>query len=264
MTIVYILKTRIKKIYLCRNAILEMSLKQLKSKYASSGLGMFLAFINPLLIMFAITFVFSVIFKTEIKNFSLFVLSGLLPWMFFSSALSEAAESILNKQSILRQFNIPRETLPLSSILTNFLNFLIGWVGIYPLFAVFNPKIILLLPLFIGILILSLIFISGLGLLLSVLNVFFRDIGQLLGVFLMFWFWITPVFYSLEMIPQRFRWIADFNPAACFIVYYQDVIYKAHAPCPATFMSVIFWASLTLILGFWVFARLESKFLKWI
>lgn len=264
MTIVRILNTRIKKIYLSRNAIWEMSLKQLKSKYAVSGLGILLAFINPLLIMLAITFVFSVIFKTEIKNFSLFVLSGLFPWMFFSSALSEATESILNKQSILRQFNIPRETLPLSSIISNFLNFLIGWIAIYPLFVIFNPKIILLLPLFIGILVLSLIFISGLGLLLSVLNVFFRDIGQLLGVFLMFWFWITPVFYSAEMIPQKFRWIADFNPMTPFIVYYQDVIYKAKVPGFSIFMSVFFWTFLTLIFGFWFFARLESKLLKWI
>jgi ABC-2 type transport system permease protein len=264
MTIEHFTGTRIKKIYHFRHALWEISLKQLKSKFVVSGLGVFSAFINPLLIMLAITFVFFVVFKTEIKNFPLFVLSGLFPWMFFSSALSEAAGSILNQQSILRQFNIPREILPLSSILSNFLNFLIGWIVLYPLFVIFNPKIILLFPFFLSILILSLIFISGLGLFLSVLNIFFRDLTQLLGTFLMFWFWITPVFYQVEMIPRAFRWIANLNPIAPFIVYYQGVIYKGQIPDFSLFIIIIFLSFGGLAFGFWVFARLESKFIKWI
>lgn len=264
MKIIHILNIRIKKVYFSRHALWEMSLKQLRSKYAVSVLGIFYAFVNPLLVMLAITFVFSVIFKTEIKNFPFFVLSGLFPWMFFSSSLSEVTESILSKQSILRQFNIPREILPLSSIMSNFFNFLIGWVALYPLFVFFNPKIILLLPFFICILILSLIFISGLGLLLSVSNIFFRDVGQLLGVFLMFWFWVTPVFYQAEMIPQGFRWIANFNPMTPFVIYYQDVVYKGQVPGFSIFMSVSFWSLISLVSGFWFFAHLESKILKWI
>lgn len=239
-----------------------MSIKQLKAKYAGSILGISWAIVNPLLIMSAITFVFTHVFKIEVKDFPLFVLSGILPWMFFSSALTEAASSILNQQNILHQFNLPREILPLSSILSNFLNFLIGWVFIYPLFCFFNPKIISFFPLLIIILLFNLIFISGLGFLLSVLNVFFRDIGQLLGVLLMFWFWVTPVFYSLDMIPEKFRWICNLNPMASYIVFYQDIVFMGRIPSFSISMGIIFWALISFILGLWVFLRLESKILK--
>lgn len=212
--------------------------------------------------MLAITFVFTSIFKTEMKNFALFVLSGIFPWMFFSNTLSDATFSILNQQSILHQFNLPREILPLSSILSNFLNFLIGWLIIYPLFFFFNPKIILLLPLLILVLLLNLFFVCGLGLGLSVLNVFFRDIGQLLGVLLMFWFWVTPIFYSVDMVPVRFRWFCNFNPMTPYIVYYREVIFGGYVPRTPIFIGIFLWAVISLILGILVFSRLEYKILK--
>jgi len=255
-------KDRIRKIYSYRHTLWDMAIKQLKAKYAGSILGISWAIINPLLITLAITFVFSVIFKTEIKNFPLFALAGIFPWMFFSSALSEATFSILNQQNILRQFNLPREILPLSSVLSNFLNFLIGWLIIYPLFLFFNPKIILLLPLLIIGLLLIFFFVCGFGFLLSVLNVFFRDIGQLLGVLLMFWFWITPVFYPVDMVPARFRWICNINPMTPYVIYCREIIFNGNIPNFSTFMGIFLWAFFTLILGLSFFSSLESKVLK--
>ena len=212
--------------------------------------------------MLAITFVFTAVFKTEIRNFAFFVLSGIFPWMFFSNALSEATFSILSQQSMLRQFNFPKEILPLSSVLSNFLNFLIGWLIIYPLFLFFNPKIFsvsLFLPICI---LINLFFVSGLGLLFSALNVFFRDIGQLLGVLLMLWFWITPIFYSVDMVPERFRWVCNLNPMTYFIVCYREVIFKANIPSLSAFIGIFLWAFISLTLGWCLFLRLEPKLLK--
>jgi ABC-2 type transport system permease protein len=256
------LKERIKKIYLYRHTLWDMAISQLKTKYAGSILGISWAIINPLLIMSAITFVFTIIFKTEIKNFAFFVLSGIFPWMFFSNALSEAATSILTQQNILRQFNLPREFLPLSSLLSSLLNFLIGWLIIYPLFLFFNPKIILLLPLLIIALLLNFFFVCGLGLILSILNVFFRDIGQLLGVLLMFWFWITPVFYSIDMIPVRFLWICKLNPMAYYIILYQDILFKTEAPSISTFLITLLISLMSFVLGYLFFLKKESILLK--
>jgi len=212
--------------------------------------------------MSAITFVFTVVFKTQIKGFSFFVLAGILPWMFFSNALTEAAFSLVNQQSLLRQFNLPREIFPLSSIMSNFLNFLIGWLVIYPLLFFSNQKIILLFPWLIIVLLLNLFFIFGLGLVFSVLNVFFRDLGHLLGVLLMFWFWMTPVFYSLDMIPSQFHWLYNFNPMAPFIIYYREVIFFAKVPDIFVIGSVCIWTFISLTLGLLVFARYEPKLLK--
>jgi ABC-2 type transport system permease protein len=255
-------KERIKDIYLARHTLWDMSTKQLKIKYSGSVLGIFWAVLNPLLIMVAISFVFNVVFKVGIKDFGLFVLSGILPWMFFSISLSEATFSILNQIQLLRQFNIPKELLPLSSVLANFLNFLLGLIFIFPIFIIFKPKIILLLPFLVIVLLLHLFFTMGLGLMLSVLNIFFRDIGHLLGVLLMFWFWITPIFYSIDMIPTKFRWVCIFNPMTSYVVYYREVIFRCNLPDLSIFIGSFLWAIFSLILGHLVFSRLESKILK--
>ena len=255
-------KQRIKNIYLYRHTLWGIAIKQLKARYAGSILGIWLAIVNPLLIMLAITFVFTIVFKIEIKNFSLFALSGIFPWLFFSSALFEATSSILNQQSILRQFNLPREIIPLSSVLSSFLNFLIGWCFIYPLFLFFNLKIIWLFPLLILILLFNLLFVCGLSLTMSVLNVLFRDINELLGILLMFWFWITPIFYSMDMVPPRFRWLCNFNPMTPFIVSCRDVIFRGNTPNAAILIGIFIWTILSLISGLMFFFHSESKLLK--
>jgi lipopolysaccharide transport system permease protein len=255
-------KKRIKGLYLNRHILWDMAWKQLRARYAGSVLGIWLAIVNPLLLMLAITFVFTVILRLEMKDFALFALSGIFPWMFFSSALFEATFVFLNQQNVLRQFNLPREILPLSSVLVNFLNFLIGWCIVYPIFCLFNPRILLFFPLLITILLLHFFLVCGLGLIFSVFNVFFRDLGNILGVLLMFWFWVTPVFYSVEMIPENLRWIFNINPLVPYIVYYRDIIFRASLPSLPVFLAVFFWALLSLILGFGVFWRSESKILK--
>ena len=253
---------RLKKLYLYRHTLWDMSLKQVKARYTASFLGIFWAVINPLLIMSAISFVFAVIFKIEIKNFALFILAGIYPWLFFSSILSESAGVILNQQTILRQFNLPREILPLSLSLAGFFNFLGGWLVVYPVFLFFNPHIIYLLPLLILVLALNFIFICGLSLILSVLNIFFRDLEHMLGTLLMFWFWVTPVFYSIEMVPEKFRWLTNLNPMSAYIAYYCDVLYRGAIPQEATFIRVFLWALVSILTGFLIFMKLERKILK--
>lgn len=255
-------KEKIKYIYVYRHTLWDMAVKQLKAKYASSILGISWAVINPLLLMLAIDFVFSVVFKRGIENFSLFLLAGILPWMFFSVSLSEATFSILNQIQLLRQFNIPKEFLPLSSILANFLNFLLGLAFIFPVFLIFNPKIIFLLPLLAIVILLHLFFTLGLGLLLSILNVFFRDIGHLLSILLMFWFWITPIFYSTEMVPLSYRWIVNLNPMMPFTVSYRDALFFGNIPGFYIFLGAFFWSLFSITLGLSIFLKLEPNLLK--
>jgi len=124
----------LKAIYLQRHILKDMVVKELKAKYSGSVLGLAWAIIIPLLIMGVISFVFGSVLKIETQNFPLFVLSGILPWMFFAAALSNATNSILNQKHLLRQFTFNIEILPLSSILADLLNFLLGWIVIIPIF----------------------------------------------------------------------------------------------------------------------------------
>jgi ABC-type polysaccharide/polyol phosphate export permease len=255
-------KGMIQSIFHSRRALWSLSIAQLKSRYSGTALGFFWAVINPLLMMFAITFVFTQVFKTEKEHYSFFILSGIIPWMFFSNTLSEATISILNQQNIMRQFNFPVAVLPLASVGANFLNFLIGWIALYPLFVLFNPKILILAYLLPLIFFLQLCFVTGFGLALSVLNVFFRDIGQLLNVVLMFWFWVTPVFYSLEMVPVQFLWIYRMNPVTPYIVFYQKIIFEGAIPGPAIFVQVFMYALASVCLGMALFVKFEPGVLK--
>lgn len=253
---------KILKIYSYRRSLWSISKKQFKAKYAGSILGFFWVIINPLLMMLVITFVFTSVFKTEVKDFALFVLAGILPWMFFSGALFEATPSLLAQKSVLHQFSLPKEILPLSSVLAYFMNFLMSWCIIYPIFVLRNPKILLLAPWLPVLFLLIYIFTCGIALLFSVINILFRDLEHLMGILFMFWFWVTPVFYSIEMVPAQFRWVFNFNPMSAFIICYRDIIFGAKMPAPATFLGVIGWAFISLFIGLLISTRLEASALK--
>ena len=253
---------KIQKIYSYRRSLWSISGKQFKAKYAGSILGFFWVIINPLLMMLVITFVFTAVFKTGVKDFALFVLAGILPWMFFSGALSEATPSLLAQKSVLHQFSLPKEILPLSSVLAYFMNFLISWCLIYPIFVFHNPKIFFLAPWLLVLFLLTYFFTCGIALLFSVVNILFRDLEHLMGILFMFWFWVTPVFYSIEMVPVEFRWVFNFNPMSAFVLCYRDIIFGAKMPDPATFLAVTGWTFSSLFIGLLVSIRLEASALK--
>lgn len=235
---------------------------QLKSRYAGTALGIYWTILNPLLMMFAISFVFTQVFKSGQEHFSFFILSGIIPWMFFSSALSEATNSILNQQNMMRQFSFPVAVLPLASVTANFFNFLIGWAVMYPLFLIVNPKILFLAHLLPLIFFLHLCLVTGFCLALSVLNIIFRDAGQLLGMVLMFWFWVTPVFYTIEMVPAQFLWMYDMNPMTPYIVFYQKIIFEGALPGPVLFAQIFTYALVSMCAGLAVFIKYEPGILK--
>jgi ABC-2 type transport system permease protein len=240
----------------------NMVLSQFKAKYSGSVLGISWALINPIALALVITFIFKVVFKAGQENFQLFVLSGILPWMFFSCAITESSFSIINYRSMLRQFNFPRWILPASSILSNFLNFLIGLAVMLPFFLAITPKAIFFLPFLFLFLLLNLIFVLGLGFILSIFNVFLRDIGHLIPIVLMLWLWVTPVFYSIDMIPEGWRWIFNFNPMAAYIACFRDAIFYARFPQLSALSYSFLWAFFSFISGIFLFASLENRILK--
>jgi lipopolysaccharide transport system permease protein len=130
------------------------------------------------------------------------------------------------------------------------------------LFVFFNRGIVVFLPWLLLAFLLTFVFVCGLGLLFSVTNVFFRDFGNLLGVILMFWLWVTPVFYSHDMVPEEFRWVCDVNPMTPLVTFYRDVLFWARPPQWGVVAAASLWACASLFLGLAVFSRLEAQLLK--
>jgi ABC-2 type transport system permease protein len=255
---------RFKKMIIQRQIIKSMAIKNLKSKYIGSSLGILWAIINPLLTMLVITFVFTKIMKIEIRHFPLFVLSALLPWGFFASSISESATSMVSNAELLNRFIMLREVIPISIAFANFINFLFGFVVIMPLFVIFNPviiKYVILLPFIIS---LHFIFTLGISLLFSIINVYFKDLQQLLGVVLMFLFWLTPVFYSIEMIPQKYHWFIMANPNSCYVIIYRALLYNGSFGRMWMWLLAIVFALVSIISGYYLFITKESEILKYI
>ncbi len=256
------LYSKVKKIITQKQIIRSMVIKNLKDKYVGSVLGISWAIINPLLVMFVIVFVFTKIMNAEVKNFPLLVLSALLPWFFFANSIMEATTSMRSSINILNQFVITREIIPISLVLANFVNFLFGFVVILPIFTVFNPEVakyLLLLP---PIMLLHFIFTLGISLSFSVINVYFRDLSQFLNVGLMFLFWLTPIFYFLEMVPKGYQKFIIANPVTCYAVIYRSILYYGSSGGGFMWLLAFAFSFISIASGYFLFAKNESGILK--
>lgn len=256
------LEEKIRRLYLCRRPLWDMAVSQLKAKYAGSYLGIWWAVFTPLLLAASINFVFGKVFKVGINNYTLYVLAGIIPWLFSTNALLEATNSFSAKAAVFKQAILPAELIPLSSILANFLNFLIGFIFLLPVFIIVNFQVVKFTPFLFIVLLLHFLFVLGLGFLFSLANVFFRDFTHFLSIFIMIWFWITPIFYSADMLPWPFRLVCLLNPMSYYVMLYQHVLFQAKMPSPAILSVSSLLSILFFLAGYLTFAKNEPRLLK--
>lgn len=245
-----------------KHTLKSLTLKNFKAKYVGSFMSIAWTVITPLLMAGVITIIFTKILKVQIVHFPLFILSGYLPWMFFSKALSEGTNSIIQNVNLLNQFKFSREIIPLSVVFANFLSFLLGFIVILPLFIIFNHRVILYIWFLPVILIFFLLFTCGICLFLASINVLIRDVAHIVEIGLLFWFWLTPIFYSIKMVPESYRMICYLNPLTIFIIMFKDVLYRAILP-DVWIIAIGGISAFTIgILGYMVFKKLSPIFLK--
>ncbi|MBL7069187.1 MAG: ABC transporter permease [Candidatus Omnitrophica bacterium] len=239
-----------------------MARSQIRAKYAGSRLGIWWAVIIPLILAACINLIFTAVFGIKVPNYTIFVLAGIIPWLFFANALTEITNSFITNTSVLRQGIFPREIVPISLGISNLLNFLIGFAIILPIFIIVDLRVAGLLLFLLIVIALQFIFMLGLGLFLSCANVFLRDIAHFLSIGLMIWFWITPVFYSLEMLSFPYRWICLLNPMTYYITCYREILFGAQMPSLVN-MGIAFLISITsFAIGYIYFIKKEPSLLK--
>jgi len=258
----FFLKTRLKEIYQKKDLLASLIVKNLKGKYMGSRLGFGWSILNPILLAFVVSFVFTNVFQSQKTNFTSFVLSGLLPWFFFASSLSESASSILNGKSLLRQFPIPVEMFPLSATVANFIIFLTGLSIMLPFFIWTNPLLLPSLPYLILLLIIFCFFVIGISFIIAVLNILFRDTAHILNIGLMLWMWVTPIFYSIDAVPLPYSRVYYFNPMCPFIYLFHVLLHDNAAPVALYFLRVFALSVFVFIGGYGFFLKLEDKLIK--
>ncbi len=255
---------RIKTLIARRDIIKSMIIKNLSDKYCGSFLGISWALLTPLLIMMVVAFVFTHIIKMQIERFPLFVLSALLPWFFFVNSICESTGSLRQNSNLIKQFVLPREIIPLSVVMAHFMNFFFGFIVLLPVFILASPaivKCVFYLPL---LLLCYLMFALGVSLLFSVIDVYFRDLAQMLNVGIMFWFWMTPIFYPLEMVPSAYRWLLVANPGTCYIVLFRSLLFHSQPGSFFMWLLAFGFAVLSFTVGATVFIRKEKDLVKYL
>lgn len=245
-----------------RELLWHMTIRHLRGQYKQSILGYAWAFVNPLSLMLILSFVFSIILRIPSQGvpYPLFLLVALLPWIFFSTALSSATDSVTNASSLVTKVYFPREVLPTAAVFTKLVDLgfglliLIGlmvYLGYPPEWtAVWFPVLFLI----------HLLFTLGLAFPLCALNLFFHDVRFLVGVGLTLWFYITPVIYPVDLVPERYKIVFDLNPNSLFINAYRRVLLEGIGPELDRVLVGLVVALLTFLAGYYLFKRMEPGF----
>lgn len=227
-----------------RSLIWALTVRHLGVRYRGSTLGFLWSFLNPLCLMLVYLLVFKYYVRFEHDNYTVFLLTGLLPWIWLQSALIEGTSSISSSGSLITKSMFPALVLPTVSLLTSMIHFLLS----LPLLLVimFALKVnfhwtLLLLPLVCGI---QFVLLLGIILISSSLNVFYRDVQHLIANLLTFMFFLCPILYPITAVPERFRFTLELNPLATLTVLYHNVIIDGVVP---SFESVVVLSAVALL-----------------
>lgn len=251
----------LKEIFQYREMLRSLVRRDLRGRYKGSVLGFLWTFINPLLQLLVYTLLFSQIMRAGIDDYYLFLFVALIPWMFFANSVLAGATCIWANQNLVEKIYFPREILPLSVTVSNFINMLYCFVIV--LFAVFcfgkhvNFVAWMYLPI---IAIIEFFLALGFALLFSALTVFLRDLEHILGIVTMAWQFLTPVMYDIDLVPQEYLFMFNLNPMTPITIAFRDILYYGKAPRLETLQSAVGFDIVFLILGFLVFEHLKKKF----
>jgi lipopolysaccharide transport system permease protein len=231
-----ILANFLQKIWFQRSLIRNFVIRDLKARYIGSFMGVLWSVIHPIVLLVSYTFIFSFIFglrprpDTGTTSFPLFLFCGILPWLFFQETLQRSSTVIIENANLVTKTLFPSEILPLVVLFSGFVNHLIGFSILLVIIFFTLGKVslfILLIPVYVFLLML---FTLGVSWFVSSLNVFVRDVSQVLTVILTFWFYFTPIIYSIDQLPRQLAFLIRFNPLAHVVIGYRDCLLRMQTP----------------------------------
>ncbi|MHB8621932.1 MAG: ABC transporter permease [Sulfuricaulis sp.] len=253
--------TLLRSIWLYRGFIFGSVKREFLSRYHRSLLGIVWAFLDPLAMITVYTVIFSEVMKTRLPKidsayaYSIYLCAGLITWTFFVEILNKTLTVFIDNSNLLKKVNLPKSCFPIIVVMSACINFGIIFI-LYVAFLVVVGEfpgvvIITVLP----VLLIQIALAVGVGILLGTLNVFFRDINQVVKMVLQFWFWLTPIIYPVSIIPVKLRVVLDLNPMFPVVEAYQRIFVGHRAPewetlIPVTIVSVFF-----LWLGLYTFRK---------
>ena len=243
-----------------------MVIRDLKLRYRNSVLGFLWSLLSPLLMTLVFILVFKVLTQTDITNYPVFLMAGLLPWIFTQGSVAGGLHSVTSNANLINKVYFPRELLPLSVVLAGFVQFVIAYILLVAVLLAFRIELhatIVFLPL---IMLLNLVFAAGLAMVVATVNVFFRDLQHLVEIGLLAWFFLTPIFYTLAIVPNTsflvldvHRWVFSLNPMATLVTDYRYVLTEGYLPIRHTAVTLVM-ALFLFGLGWYLMRRYSYRF----
>ena len=254
-----------------RELVRNLVVSSLKARYKNSALGFVWSLLNPLGMMLVFTIVFGFLMPdVRVEKYPLFVLCGLLPWNFFSASVNAGLYSVVGSGNLVKKVYFPREVLPIATVLSQLVNFLLAFAVLFAALLVFQANFSSWLWTLPFVILIQTIFSTGIVLVLSTLNVFYRDTAMITEVVMLAWFFLTPVVYSVALLPETItvlgvaiplqRLVYIFNPMASLLAIYRDLLYWGYRTDVDFFVRTAVTAIGVFAFGYWFFLRYSDRF----
>jgi len=247
-----------------RELIWALAMKELKIRYKRSVLGFLWALLNPILFMLVLTVVFSTVMPIQVPHYAIFLLTALLPWTFFSQSLAYAAESIVGNGDLIKKVKVAKLVFPVAAVVSNMINLLLSLIPLVLIVLLMrHPFHLTWIYLPVPLLALT-IFTLGATFFFAAVNVYYRDVSHILQIVLQVWFYVTPIIYSLDTFPSKYRFYFKLNPLQYFLNGFRLSVYYGLLPTWQS-IGVSFGVALaTLYVGFRIFRRKQDEFVFYV
>jgi ABC-type polysaccharide/polyol phosphate export permease len=267
--------SRLRMLWHYRELMWMLAWRDIRVRYTHSVLGAAWAVVPPLMMMITFAFIFGTVMELDPSQltghktlpYGLFALCGLVPWTFFANGLTAAVSSLVSNRQLVTKIYFPREVFPLAAIGSSLVDFLVsgvllaclivwyhftadGWTFRFSWMLAWTPIVVLV----------QLVLMIGLGLLLSMANLFYRDVALLFRAVIQLWMFVTCVLYRLEATDGWKRVVIQLNPMTPIIRAYRDCVFMGSNPFDRAFFGAALMACLIFIVGAWAFSRREDEF----
>lgn len=234
--------------------------KEIRGKYKGSFLGVLWSFLNPLLSVIVYAIIFPYIMRMSMNHYLIYLITGIIPWTFFTMSINVGMVSVLVNANIIKKVYFPRIILPISSVTSALVNFLISLVivCVFVLFSGIGFSInLLFLPI---VVVIQYILMLGITFVLSAIDLYFRDVENIMLFILNMLFYATPILYAPSIFPEKLRWVIALNPMAHLINAYRDIFYYKVMPNFGS-LGIVFLVSVVIFFaGYAIFEKLQKGF----
>ena len=250
-----------------RELLANLTLRELRAKYKRSLLGWAWSLVNPLATMVIFTVVFRFFLRLQappsesggLRNFALYLTCALLPWNFLTNGVTTSIGTLVGNANLIKKTYFPRDLLVFAQVASWVVTLMLELLILVVVFLGFRHMVLPWIPVVLLLIAFLTMFVTGFSLIFSVLNVYFRDVQHFVGIIFQIWFYLTPIVYPYDIVPERVRDIYDLNPMVVFVEAVRDSFYDLQAPSVGAIAYLVATSTVVFLFGLFLFSKLEGK-----